>query len=121
MQTTLRVELRPAAPCSRARGRSSRSGRPTSGSGTTASTRRAAPSRAGRGDTGWIWRDGLAVRVDAMADDAGAFTAALLRGNTLAAALDAAGSDFAFDRWLLLALQQRWLVALHPTRPAGTA
>jgi hypothetical protein len=32
----------------------------------------------------------------------------------LADALDAAGDGFAFDRWLVQALQKRWLVAVQP-------
>jgi hypothetical protein len=65
-------------------------------------------------DSAFVWREGFAVRVDALAADSAAFTSAVLRGESLAAALDAAGEHFAFDRWLLQALQQRWLVAVQP-------
>lgn len=69
---------------------------------------------AARADTAFVWREGFAVRVEAIEAPAAAFTAAALRGESLAAALDAAGERFAFDRWLLQALQQRWLVAVQP-------
>lgn len=68
------------------------------------------------GEHAFVWRDGFAVRVDALAADAAAFGAALLRGASLAAALDAAGEHFAFDQWLLQALQSNWLVDIqHPS------
>ena len=57
---------------------------------------------------------GQAAYAEALAAEAGAFNAVVLRGEALAAALDAAGEHFAFDRWLLQALQQRWLVAVQP-------
>jgi hypothetical protein len=44
---------------------------------------------------------------------AGAFTEAVTRGRSLAEALDTAGVDFHFDRWLEHALRSRWLLALH--------
>ena len=76
---------------------------------------------AGTRQTAFVWRDGFVVRVEALADDAAAFVGALLRGEALATALDAAGAHFAFDRWLVQALQQRWLVGIqtttHPTTP----
>lgn len=72
---------------------------------------------AARAETAFVRRDGLAVRVDALAADAAAFTAAVLRGASLAAALDAAGEQFAFDQWLVQALQQRWLLAVQALPP----
>ena len=69
---------------------------------------------AARADTAFVRREGFVVRVDALAAEAGTFSAAVLRGESLAAALDAAGEHFAFDRWLLQALQQRWLIAVQP-------
>ena len=68
---------------------------------------------AARADAAFVRREGFAVRVDAVAAEAGAFTTAVLRGESLAAALEAAGEHFAFDRWLVQALQQRWLVAVQ--------
>ena len=69
---------------------------------------------AARGDNAFVYREGFVVRVEALATDAATFTAALLRGATLASALDAAGDAFAFEPWLLQALQQGWLVAVQP-------
>jgi hypothetical protein len=47
------------------------------------------------------------------------FTAAVLAGQALGAALDQAGEAFAFDQWLLQALQQHWLLeVLPPAQPA---
>lgn len=75
---------------------------------------------AARAEMAFIWRDGFAVRVEALEAPAGAFSAAVLRGESLAAALDAAGEQFAFDHWLLQALQQRWLVAVQPLPHSDT-
>ena len=69
---------------------------------------------AGAHEAAWVWRDGLAVRVEALDDATAAFVGSVLQGQTLAAALDAAGEPFAFDRWLVQALQQRWLVGIQP-------
>jgi hypothetical protein len=69
---------------------------------------------AGRAECALVWRDGHEVRVEAIDRAAAAFTAALLGGASLAAALDTAGDGFAFDQWLVRALRQRWIVALHP-------
>lgn len=75
---------------------------------------------AGAGEHAFVWREGFAVRVEALAPVAAAFTTALLRGAPLAAALDAAGAHFAFDQWLLQALQRAWLIDVqHPSSPAS--
>lgn len=66
-----------------------------------------------RGEHAFVWRDGLAVRVAALADADARFVGALLASAPLAAALDAAGPDFAFDRWLAQALATRQLAAVH--------
>lgn len=66
-----------------------------------------------RGEQAWVWRDGFVVHVDALDVGAAAFSRAVLGGATLAQALDAAGDAFAFDRWLVQALQQRWLVEVQ--------
>lgn len=73
----------------------------------------------GRQETAFVWRDdGFAIHVEALYAADASFTAALTRGQSLAAALDAAGADFAFDQWLARALRSRWLVALHtPSTP----
>ncbi|MES2957436.1 MAG: DNA-binding domain-containing protein [Pseudomonadota bacterium] len=69
---------------------------------------------AGIGEHALVHRDGLAVTVELLAADSAAFTAAILAGVSLSTALDVAGSHFAFDQWLLQALQQAWLVHVHP-------
>jgi Putative DNA-binding domain len=67
---------------------------------------------AGTPETAWVWRDGYAVRVDALDGPAAAFTRALQDGRTLADALDLSGSGFAFDTWLARAIGSRWIVAI---------
>lgn len=69
----------------------------------------------GRGENALVWRDDFAVGVEALDAGSAAFTGALLAGACLATALDAAGDAFAFDQWLVHALQQRLIVAVHPT------
>jgi hypothetical protein len=66
-----------------------------------------------RGEHAFVWRDGLAVRTAALGDADARFVRALLSSAPLAAALDAAGADFAFDRWLANALVSRQLAAVH--------
>jgi len=63
----------------------------------------------------FVWRDArYQVHVQALADADAAFTAALQQSRVLSAALDAAGPDFAFDQWLVLALSRQWLGSLPP-------
>jgi hypothetical protein len=64
--------------------------------------------------TALVWRDdGFAVHVEALDGSAyAAFTAASIDGRSLAAAIDAAGADFSFERWLERALRSRWLMAV---------
>ncbi len=52
----------------------------------------------------------ISVRVEAIDREGADFTRALLGGASLAAALDAAGEGFAFDQWLVRALQSRRIV-----------
>lgn len=66
-----------------------------------------------RGEHALVWREGLAVRVAALAPPDAAFVRSLLSDTPLANALDAAGPDFAFDRWLANALRSRQLAAVH--------
>jgi len=65
-------------------------------------------------DRAFVVREGFAVHVHALGDADALFTSALLAGQPLDAALDAAGPAFAFDQWLVRALGARWLVAIHP-------
>lgn len=74
----------------------------------------------GRGENALVRREDFAVRVDALDASAAAFTRACLEGATLAQALDAGGETFAFDQWLVRALQQRWLVAIDTLQPPST-
>jgi hypothetical protein len=68
---------------------------------------------AARGETAFVWRDErCAIRVEALPASQAFFTAAVISGRSLAAALDAAGADFHFDRWLERALRSRWLISL---------
>jgi hypothetical protein len=73
--------------------------------------------QAGRGESVFVVRHGLAVRVHALDTDDAAFTRALLAAAPLSAALDAAGPGFAFDRWLARALAERWLAHIAVTHP----
>lgn len=67
-----------------------------------------------RAEAACVWRDdGFAIHVEALDSHAdAAFTAASINGRSLAAALDTAGADFSFERWLERALRSRWPVAL---------
>jgi Putative DNA-binding domain len=67
---------------------------------------------AGVRETAWIWRDGFAVRVEAVDEPTAAFTQALLDGRALTDALDLSGPGFEFDRWLARALPARWITAI---------
>ena len=60
-----------------------------------------------------VARMGWQATVTTIAADEARFTAALLAGRSLAAALDAAGATFAFEPWLVAALQQQRLVAVE--------
>lgn len=68
---------------------------------------------AAREEIALVWRgDGFAIHVEALdAADSG-FTAALIAGRSLAAALDEADERFSFDRWLERGLRSRWLISL---------
>jgi Putative DNA-binding domain len=68
---------------------------------------------AAREETAFVWRGGgFAIHVEALDAADARFTAALIDGRSLAAALDKAGEHFSFDRWLERALRSRWLIAL---------
>lgn len=75
----------------------------------------------GRGEHAFVWRDGFVVRVDAHDAGSAEFTRAVIDGESLEKALDAAADTFAFDQWLVQALLQRWLVAVQPVRPRSQA
>jgi Putative DNA-binding domain len=68
---------------------------------------------AAREESAFVYRDlHHAVHVEAQDAQDIAFTAAVICGQPLAAALDTAGADFRFDRWLERALRSRWLISL---------
>ncbi|MBI5257969.1 MAG: putative DNA-binding domain-containing protein [Burkholderiales bacterium] len=74
----------------------------------------------GRGEHALAWREGWRPRVSALGEAEAHFTRALLAACTVSAALDAAGPGFAFEPWLLQALQHGWLAAVLPcTDPAA--
>ena len=65
---------------------------------------------AGAGEHALGWRDGWRARVAAIAPREAAFVRKVLGGATLADALAAAGSHFAFDAWLIDNLRERRLL-----------
>jgi Putative DNA-binding domain len=67
-----------------------------------------------RAETALVWRDdGFAIHVEATDSGAdAAFIAASIDGRSLAAALDAAGPTFSFERWLERALRSRWPISV---------
>ncbi|HSN33248.1 MAG TPA: hypothetical protein VLU41_11235, partial [Ideonella sp.] len=69
---------------------------------------------ADRGETVIVWRRGWRGAVATLAGNEPRFTAALLAGDSLGAALDGAGAGFDFAAWLARALQLGWLVAARP-------
>jgi Putative DNA-binding domain len=78
---------------------------------------------AGDADCALVWRQGWRVQVHTIAPAELRFTQALLAGHSLGLALTEAGDDFAFEPWLIGAVQQQrlWAVTLmNPTqRPAA--
>jgi hypothetical protein len=76
----------------------------------------------GRGEQGLVTRQGWVPQVQALPAAEARFTAALLAGRSLAQALDEAApiageSPFDFGAWLLAALQQQRLLAVHLREP----
>lgn len=63
-------------------------------------------------DTAWVWRDGWQVAVRSVDPATATFVRRVLAGDNLAAALDAAGAAFDFERWLMQALRERSLPGL---------
>lgn len=66
-----------------------------------------------------VQRTGWRVQVQAIDAAAARFTAALLAGRSLAAALFAAGTDFAFEPWLIAAVQHQQLLAVVPMQESA--
>lgn len=65
-------------------------------------------------ETALVARPQWRASVCAIDDASARFTAALQRGATLTAALDAAGATFQFEPWLHDAVRQQWLQAVEP-------
>jgi Putative DNA-binding domain len=77
---------------------------------------------AGEADCALVWRQGWRVQVQAVDSAQARFTQALMTGCSLGAALTDAGDDFAFEPWLIKALQERrlWAVTLKsPMQESG--
>jgi hypothetical protein len=77
---------------------------------------------AGEGDHALVWRQGWRVQVRAVPAAEARFTQGLLAGHNLGAALVDAGDDFAFEPWLISAVQQQrlWAVMLKsPMQESG--
>lgn len=71
----------------------------------------------GRAESALISRTGWKAGVRAVDGPTARFTAALLRGESLARALAAAGAGFAFEPWLVGALESSLLAAVEETAP----
>jgi hypothetical protein len=66
-----------------------------------------------RAQCAWVVRTGWAVQVHIAPPPDAAFLQAILAGQVLAVALEAAGEHFVFESWLIQALQQRWIAAFE--------
>ena len=64
----------------------------------------------GEGEHALVWRAGWRGTVLAVSPSTARWTECLLRGDTLADALTAAGEGFEFEPWLVQALQSGWLM-----------
>jgi len=63
----------------------------------------------GRGEHALVWRDGWRAQVQPVGEADARWTQALLEDRSLSEALDRAGEAFAFEPWLLQAVQHGWL------------
>jgi hypothetical protein len=75
----------------------------------------------GESQTALVWRDGWRGRVDAIDSGQRKLMQSLADGESLASALSAAGEGFAFDAWLIAAVQRRLLVAIELDERSGPA
>ena len=73
---------------------------------------------ADRGEQVLVARHGWKATVAALAADEARYTGALLGGQSLAAALEAAGAQFDFETWLIEALRLRRISAVLPASDA---
>lgn len=72
-----------------------------------------------QGQTALIWRRGWQAQVRALRVEEAAFVQSLLAGQVLAEALSRAGAHFSFEGWLIEALTEGWIEAIHPSPAAG--
>jgi hypothetical protein len=72
----------------------------------------------GQGEQAVVHRTGFKVRVSAVPEATARFVQALAGGAPLSRALDEGGPDFAFDGWLIQALQQHWLRSIEWRGPS---
>jgi Putative DNA-binding domain len=72
-----------------------------------------------RGEHTLVVRQGWRVQVQALAAEEARFTAALLAGRSLGAALLAAGTHFAFEPWLIQAVREQRLGAVLPMQESA--
>jgi hypothetical protein len=70
-----------------------------------------------RGESALVVREGWTVQVHGLKEADAAFMRALLNRHSLAHALDAAGSHFAFDTWLVQALRAGWVESIESMPP----
>jgi hypothetical protein len=109
---TLRLVLRPGAALIRSRWpvatiwQAHRSSAPDRFDGVRAAL------QAGRGEAAWVWRDGWHAAVDAVDELQARFIEHVLAGDSIDAALAAAGDGFSFEQWLRDALARQWLGAV---------
>ncbi len=73
---------------------------------------------AGLGETAWVYRKGFDVQVQTLPPQDTAFAVAVLAGQPLGQALQAADDHFNFEPWLHAGLRDGWLVGMaDPVEP----
>jgi hypothetical protein len=75
----------------------------------------------GEAQTALVWRDSWRGRVDAIDSGERQLMQSLAAGESLGSALSAAGEGFAFEAWLIAAVQRRLLVAIELDASPGPA
>jgi len=68
----------------------------------------------GQGEFALVWRKGWKAEVQAVDALTAQWTEALVAGASVGGALQAMPADFAFEPWLLQALQQQWVLGVVP-------
>jgi hypothetical protein len=75
----------------------------------------------GESQTALVWRDAWRGRVEAIDSGQRRLMQSLAAGESLGGALSAAGAGFAFEAWLIAAVQRRLLVAIELDASPGPA